>query len=69
MATRPDILGEIRHTFRVTSDSGVDVDTAINEHLRIGHILLHVGQETMRTSDGELWQLTVAILGTSYHPT
>ncbi len=41
-----------------------DVGERINHFLKQhGYKLLHVGQQTVESSNGDLWQTTVAILG------
>ncbi len=39
------------------------VEEQINHYLRHGLKLLHVGTESSRSPEGEVWQSTVAVLG------
>jgi hypothetical protein len=39
------------------------IAAAINHYLQHGYKLLHVGQETEYTPEGQLYQATVAVLG------
>jgi hypothetical protein len=41
------------------------VEEQINHYLRHGLKLLHIGSESSRTPEGQLWQSTVAVLGKS----
>ena len=47
-----------------TSVDGQDLTKAINHYLAHDYVLLHVGSETERSSDGDAWiHSTIAILG------
>jgi hypothetical protein len=56
-----------RETIVVSSDviEGTNFDFAsrINEHLRDGFALLHIGQQTTDDGNGNPWHTTVAVLG------
>jgi hypothetical protein len=39
------------------------VEEQVNYYLRHGLKLLHIGTESSRTTGGEIWQSTVAVLG------
>ena len=39
------------------------VEQQVNHYLRHGLKLLHIGTESSRTPEGEVWQSTVAVLG------
>jgi hypothetical protein len=39
------------------------VEEQVNHYLRHGLKLLHIGAESSRTAEGEIWQSTVAVLG------
>jgi hypothetical protein len=47
-------------SLKLSEDS---VDEQINHYLRHGLKLLHVGTESSRSPEGEIWQSTVALLG------
>jgi hypothetical protein len=47
------------------NDDGNELAAQTNHLLGHGATLLHVGQETATTVDGEPWQHTVAVLGLS----
>jgi hypothetical protein len=40
-----------------------DIGAQINHYLEHGYTLIHVGQETTKNNNGELWQTSVAVLG------
>jgi hypothetical protein len=42
----------------------MDIDEVINHYFKHDYKLLHVGQQTTHDIDGNLWQKTIAILGT-----
>ena len=44
-------------------DDDAQVDVMINHYLDHGYRLLHVGQQTEMDDSGELWHITVAVLG------
>lgn len=68
-------FSEVGNVVRLSSDEtqscvcgealrGEGLDKAINHYLEVhGYQLLHVGQETTRDMDGNIWHNTVAILG------
>jgi len=39
------------------------VEEQVNHYLRHGLKLIHIGTESSRTAEGEIWQSTVAVLG------
>jgi hypothetical protein len=39
------------------------VEEQVNHYLEHGLKLLHIGTESSRTAEGEVWQSTVAVLG------
>ena len=39
------------------------IEEQVNHYLRHGLKLLHVGTQSSRTPEGEIWQSTVAVLG------
>jgi len=43
--------------------TSAEIDALINHYLEHGYELLHVGQQTSRDGDGNLWQRTVVVLG------
>jgi len=47
-------------TLKMSEDS---VEEQVNHYLRHGLKLLHVGTESSRTPEVEIWQSTVALLG------
>lgn len=69
-------LADVKHTIKLSTDvetgcaycgkpqAGSDIDANIN-HLIEAHdgLLLHVGGETSRNSDGIIWNETVAVIG------
>ena len=60
----PETLGKTKQVVRLTTDSGGDFAESVNDHLRRGYRLLHVGQETIHGGEhGEPFHHTVAILG------
>jgi hypothetical protein len=55
-------IADVHKVVYVSTNGAGDFDTGVNDYLKQGYRLLHVGEETQHTNKG-LWHSTVAILG------
>jgi hypothetical protein len=59
-----NVISPCEHCDRFGPDSHDRLAQAINHYLEAhGYRLLHIGQDTTRNNEGELWHATIAILG------